>query len=67
MASKDVTIQDHDYQNLVKDLKSIIEKGHYEAYKAVDNIEEAERALEDGIMHHIEMFLKELGEGFCFV
>jgi predicted nuclease of restriction endonuclease-like (RecB) superfamily len=35
---KEGVSNDKDYQNLLKDLKSIIDSAHYEAYKAVDNI-----------------------------
>ncbi|MBF0474718.1 MAG: DUF1016 family protein [Deltaproteobacteria bacterium] len=38
MTDKNLTIKDNDYQNLVKDLKSLIDKGLNKAYKAVDNI-----------------------------
>ena len=37
-SSKNLASRDKDYQNLVSDLKSIITKGQYEAYKTVDNI-----------------------------
>jgi hypothetical protein len=36
--SKDLVPRDKNYQNLLSDLKSIITKGQYKAYKAVDNI-----------------------------
>ena len=37
-SSKGLVARDKDYQNLLSDLKSIITKGQYKAYKAVDNI-----------------------------
>jgi predicted nuclease of restriction endonuclease-like (RecB) superfamily len=37
-SSKGLVASDKVYQNLLSDLKSIITKGHYKAYKAVDNI-----------------------------
>jgi hypothetical protein len=37
-SSKDLLARDKDYQSLLAELKSIIAKGQYQAYKAVDNI-----------------------------
>ena len=37
-SSKDLLANDQDYKNLLADLKSIITKSQYHAYKAVDNI-----------------------------
>jgi len=36
--SKNLVVRDKDYQNLLTELKSIIAKGQYQGYKAVDNI-----------------------------
>ena len=36
--AKKALVADKDYQNLLDELKSIIAKGQYQAYKAVDNI-----------------------------
>ena len=38
ISSKGLVARDKGYQNLLSDLKSIITKGQYKAYKAVDNI-----------------------------
>ena len=37
-SSKNLVVRDKDYKSLLAELKSIIAKGQYQAYKAVDNI-----------------------------
>jgi hypothetical protein len=37
-SSKNLVARDKDYKSLLAELKSIIAKGQYQAYKAVDNI-----------------------------
>jgi hypothetical protein len=38
ITSKNLVARDKDYQSLLTELKSIVAKGQYQAYKAVDNI-----------------------------
>ena len=38
ITSSSLVAKDKDYQSLLVELKSIIAKGQYQAYKAVDNI-----------------------------
>lgn len=37
-SSRNLVVRDKDYKSLLAELKSIIAKGQYQAYKAVDNI-----------------------------